>query len=199
MHSYLRKWSAAAGLALGLALVAGGAGAQGVSVEGIRFESTVQVGGQTLQLNGTGIRTRAIFKVYAAGLYVPKKSADAAGVIGEKGPRRVSLGLLRTVDADSFISSFNDGMKANVPEAQLAALKPRIDALDAILKSIGEAKKGDLINFDYTPEGGTRITVNGQARGNAIAGEDFYSAVLRIWLGGKPVDAGLKQGLLGQS
>ncbi|MEG1970988.1 MAG: chalcone isomerase family protein, partial [Burkholderiaceae bacterium] len=82
---------------------------------------------------------------------------------------------------------------------QLAALKPRIDALDAILKSIGEAKKGDLINFDYTPEGGTRITVNGQARGNAIAGEDFYSAVLRIWLGGKPVDAGLKQGLLGQS
>jgi hypothetical protein len=69
--------------------------------------------------------------------------------------------------------------------------------MNAILKSIGEGKKGDLINFDYTPEGGTRISVNGQAKGNAIPGEDFYSAVLRIWLGDKPADAGLKKALLG--
>ncbi len=195
MYSFLRNCLAAASLTL----LAGAAAAQPVTVEGIAFAPTAQLAGQTLQLNGTGLRTRAIFKVYAAGLYVPKKSAEAATLIAEKGPRRVTLGLLRTVDADSFISSFNDGMKANLPEAQLAALKPRIDALDAILKSIGEAKKGDLINFDYTPEGGTRITVNGQPKGNPIAGEDFYSAVLRIWLGDKPVDAGLKKGLLGQS
>lgn len=195
MYSFLRNCLAAASLTL----LAGAAAAQPVTVEGIAFAPTAQLAGQTLQLNGTGLRTRAIFKVYAAGLYVPKKSAEAATLIAEKGPRRVTLGLLRTVDADSFISSFNDGMKANLPEAQLAVLKPRIDALDAILKSIGEAKKGDLINFDYTPEGGTRITVNGQPKGNPIAGEDFYSAVLRIWLGDKPVDAGLKKGLLGQS
>lgn len=185
-------------IVLALGLAAGLSQAQTVNVEGIRFDPTANLGGQSLQLNGAGLRTRAIFKVYAAGLYVPKKSTDAAALLAEKGPKRVSLGLLRNVDADSFISSFNDGMKANVPEAQLAALKPRIDAFNAILKSIGEAKKGDLINFDYTPEGGTRISVNGQPTGNAIAGEDFYGAVLRIWLGDKPADASLKKGLLGQ-
>jgi hypothetical protein len=65
------------------------------------------------------------------------------------------------------------------------------------MKSVGETKKGDVINFDYTPEGGTRITVNGQPRGTAIPGHDFNAAVMRIWLGDKPVDEGLKKGMLG--
>ena len=71
------------------------------------------------------------------------------------------------------------------------------DALVATLKAIGEAKKGDVINFDYTPDGGTRITVNGQPKGNPIPGADFFSAVLRIWLGDKPADETLKKGMLG--
>ena len=116
-------------------------GAQPVEVEGQKFEPTVQVGGQTLNLNGVGLRRRAIFKVYVAGLYVPQKSTDAATLIADKGARRVSLRMLRDVDAGSFIDSFNDGLKNNLSEAQLAALKPQTDALTATLKSIGEAKK----------------------------------------------------------
>ena len=60
-----------------------------------------------------------------------------------------------------------------------------------------EVGVGDVINFDYAPDSGTRITVNGQPRGNAIPGQDFYAAVIRIWIGDKPVDDGLKKGLLG--
>ena len=171
--------------------------AQPLEVEGQKFEPTVQVGGQTLNLNGVGLRKRAIFKVYVAGLYVPQKSTNAATLIGDKGPRRVSLRMLRDVDAGSFIDSFNDGLKNNLSEAQLAALKPQIDSLTSTLKSIGEAKKGDAINFDYTADGGTRISVNGQPRGDAIPGADFFSAVLRIWLGEKPADEALKKGMLG--
>lgn len=178
-------------------VLATGAQAQTVEVEGQKFEPTVQLGGQTLTLNGVGLRKRAIFKVYVNGLYVPQKSGDAAVIINEKGPRRASLRMLRDVDADTFASSFADGIKSNSSEAQLAALKPQIDAFIAMMKSSGEAKKGDVINFDYTPEGGTRVTVNGQPRGNAIPGNEFYAAVMRIWLGDKPVDDGLKKGLLG--
>ena len=194
----MTKWQRAyliAGL-LG-SLGAGPVAAQPLEVEGQKFEPTVQVGGQTLNLNGVGLRKRAIFKVYVAGLYVPQKSTTAGTVIADKGARRVSLRMLRDVDAGSFIDSFNDGLKSNHSEAQLSALKPQIDALTATLKSIGEAKKGDAINFDYTPEGGTRISVNGQPRGDAIAGADFFSAVLRIWLGEKPADESLKKGMLG--
>ena len=192
----MRAWLQAATVAAAVALNAG-VQAQPMELEGQKFEPTVQVGGQTLTLNGVGLRKRAIFKVYLNGLYVPQKSTDAATLINEKGARRASLRMLRDVDADSFVSAFTDGLKSNLSEAQLAALKPQIDAFTATLKSIGEAKKGDAINFDYTPDGGTRITVNGQPRGNPIPGHDFYAAVMRIWLGDKPVDDGLKKGMLG--
>ena len=194
----MTKWLRA-NLMIGLvgSLAAVSAGAQPVEMEGQKFEPTVQVGGQTLNLNGVGLRRRAVFKVYVAGLYVPQKSTNAATLINDKGARRVSLRMLRDVDAGSFIDSFNDGLKNNLTEAQLAALKLQMDALTATLKSIGEAKKGDVINFDYTPEAGTRISVNGQPRGDPIPGADFFSAVLRIWLGEKPVDESLKKGMLG--
>jgi hypothetical protein len=181
----------------GLAAVAGNAVAQTVEVEGVKFEPTVQVGGTALQLNGAGVRTRAIFKVYAAGLYVPQKANSAAALLAQKGPRRMVIAMLRNVDADSFSGALNDGLKANLSEAQVAGFKTQIEALNANQKAVGEAKKGDLIHFEFTPEAGTRVLVNGQPRGSAIPGEDFFAAVLRIWLGDKPVDGALKKGLVG--
>ena len=173
------------------------AAAQTVDVEGVKFESVAQVGGQPLQLNGVGLRTRAIFKVYAAGLYVPAKSSNPAVLLAQKGPRRVTIGMLRAVDGDTFAEALNDGLKSNLPPEQFAAMKPRIDALAANLKAAGEAKKGDIVLFEFTPEAGTRVLVNGQQKGSAIPGEDFFTAVLRVWIGDSPADGGLKKGMLG--
>jgi hypothetical protein len=181
----------------GLVLAASGAIAQPVEREGVKFEPTAQVAGTALQLNGAGVRTRAIFKVYAAGLYVPAKSNSPAALLAQKGPRRLSLTMLRNVDADSFAGPLNEGLRNNHTEAQVAAFKPQIDAMNAALKAIDEAKKGDVLHFEYLPESGTRITVNGQQKGASIPGEDFFAAMLRIWLGDKPADADLKKGLLG--
>ena len=183
--------------ALLLSCLAATVQAQGMEVEGVKFASTVQVGGQALQLNGAGVRTRVFFKVYAAGLYVPQKSNSAPALLAQKGPRRVAIGMLRDVDADTFAGALNDGLKANLSEQQLAGFKAQIEALNANMKSVGEAKKGDQIDFEFTPEAGTRIVVNGQPRGAAIPGESFFEAVLRIWIGDKPADADLKKGMLG--
>jgi len=183
---------------LGVASALGGvATAQPVEVEGVKFEPTVTVGGTALQLNGVGVRVRAIFRVYVAGLYVPAKSNSAATLLAQTGPRRMAMVMLRNVDSDSFAAALNDGLRANLTDAQLAGFKAQIDALNANLKAIGEARRNDVVNFEFTPEAGTRITVNGQVRGAAIPGEDFFAAVLRVWLGDKPVDAALKRGLLG--
>jgi hypothetical protein len=183
--------------ALLLALGAGVAPAQPVTLEGVRFEPTVQVGGQALQLNGAGLRTRAFFKVYAAGLYVPEKSADAAALLAQTGARRVAIVMLREVDAETFAGALADGLKANHSEAELAALKPQVEQLLAVFKSVGAAKKGDSIHLDYAPASGTRVIFNGQPRGEPIVGAAFFSALLRVWLGEKPVDAGLKRAMLG--
>lgn len=192
----MNKGLAVLAIALGIGM-GGVAHAQPIELEGVKFEPTVQVGGQTLQLNGAGIRTRAIFKVYVAGLYVPQKSTDPNALLAQKGPRRVAIHMLRNVDAETFATSLADGLKANHTEQQLAAFKAQADALTANLKAIGEAKKGDAIFFEFTPEAGTRIVVNGQPRGNPIPGEDFFAAVLRIWLGNRPADSDLKKGMLG--
>ena len=193
----MTKWLSSMVLTAGLLAAAQVQAQQPVDVEGQKFEPTAALAGQTLNLNGVGLRKKLFIKVYVAGLYAQQKSTSAAALINDKGPRRVTLRMLRDVDASSFIDSFNEGLKNNHTEAQLNAMKPQVDALTATLKAIGEAKKGDAINFDYTPDGGTRISVNGQPKGSAIAGADFFAAVLRIWLGEKPADESLKKGMLG--
>ena len=180
-----------------LSIVTLAAGAQPVEIEGVKLDASAQVGGAALQLNGAGVRTRAFFKVYVAGLYVPQKAGDAGALLAQKGARRIVIAMLRSVDAETFAGALNDGLKANHSDAQLAGWKTQIDALNANLKAVGEAKKGDLIHFEYVPEAGTRVMVGGQPRGSVIPGEDFFTAVLRIWIGDNPVDAGLKKGMLG--
>ncbi len=183
--------------AVTLAFSAMGASAQAVEVEGVKLDPTAQVGGAALQLNGAGVRTRAIFKVYVAGLYVPQKANSAAALLSQKGPRRVAITMLRNVDADTFSGALSEGLQKNLSEAQFAGFKAQIDTLSANFKAAGEAKKGDVIHLEFAPDTGTRVVVNGKAQGSAIAGEDFYTALLRIWLGDKPVDGDLKKGLVG--
>ena len=183
--------------AVSMAIASIGASAQAVEIEGVKLEPTAQVGGAVLQLNGAGLRTRVVFKVYVAGLYVPQKAKDANTLLAQKGPRRVAITMLRNVDSDTFSASLVEGLKNNLSEAQFTGFKAQIDALNANFKAAGEAKKGDVIHLEFAPDAGTRVIVNGKPQGSAIAGEEFFTAVLRIWLGDKPADADLKKGMVG--
>ena len=89
-------------------------------------------------------------------------------------------------------------MANNHTEAEMAGLKDRLKQFSDTLLAIGEAKSGTTVVIDWLPETGTRLTVNGQVKGKDIAGEDFYKALLKIWLGNKPVQDDLKQALLGK-
>ena len=44
---------------------------------------------------------------------------------------------------------------------------------------------------------GTRVLVDDVQKGTEFAVDDFYAALLRIWLGNSPVDSDLKDALLG--
>src|ERR1039458_4616669 len=46
------------------------------TLAGVTMPDTAQVGGKNLVLNGLGLRTKVIVKVYVAGLYVEQKSSD---------------------------------------------------------------------------------------------------------------------------
>ena len=182
---------------IGMLLAAAGADAHAREIAGVEFAPTAQVGGRTLTLNGVGVRSFAIFDVYAAGLYVPSIARSSAALLAQTGPRRVAMTLLRDVDGAQISDAVTGGLEDNHSEAELRELAPQIATLEADLTAIGAVREGDAIVFEYTPEAGTRILRNGRPVGGAIAGEDFFRAVLRVWIGEAPVDDDLKRGLLG--
>ena len=170
----------------------------GAEVAGVKLEDKDRVANSDLTLNGAGLRKRAFFQVYAIGLYVPERKSAAADLIGGAATKRVAIHMLRDVDADQFTDALADGMKGNHSEAEMKALEPRIKQLASIMAEMKEAKKGMRITLDWLPGAGTAVTVDGKATGLPIAGEDFYRALLRIWLGDNPVQADLKKALLGE-
>jgi len=183
-------------LVLGLVVLAGGARAQ-VVMEGARYESSIVLGGEPLVLNGVGVRKRLVFDIYVGGLYVPKRADRTEDLVGQPGPKRVALRFLRDVEGELFVNSLHVGLKANHNETELARWQKQVDTLTTTIKTIALARRGDTVYFDYTPQDGTRVGVNGVTRGPLIPGGDFYAAVLRVWLGETPADAGLKKGMLG--
>lgn len=188
----MKKYAFAAIAALTLNL------AQAVEIEGFKFDDKIKLGNGDLVVNGTGIRSK-FGKRYAMALYLPAKAGDTKAVLAAKGPKRIAITLIKDVSGDTFANAVSKGINNNSTDAEQAALKDRVKQLSDTVIALDEIKAGASINFDWIPEKGTILTINGQMKGKEIAGEDFYNALLRVWLGEDPVQNDLKQGLLGKA
>lgn len=190
----MKVWRTLVFLLIGLSAIS----AWAVEVAGVKVEekSRIAEAGPELLLNGAGIRTKVFFKVYVGALYLTEKKTDAKAVLTDPGPKRVAMHMLRDLSAQDLVSALNDGLNANHTEAELAPLSARIRDFTAIMTADKEIKTGEVIFLDYLPGTGTRMTVNSAVKGT-IPGDDFYRALLKIWLGDKPVDASLKKAMLG--
>jgi long-chain acyl-CoA synthetase len=173
-------------------LVAGAACA--ADIGGVKLDDKVSVGGQELTLNGAGIRTRAMFKVYVASLYLPAKATTTDAALA-KAPRRIQLTLLRDLSGDQLADAVNDGLKeANTP-AEVDAVKAQTGEFIAACKSMGPLKEGSVITIDFV-DGATKVGYNGAAKGS-IAGDAFNRALTKVWIGDKPVQGELRKAMLG--
>jgi len=181
--------------------VAVASAALAAEVAGVKLDDKVRIAPNApeLVLNGAGIRTRFFVKVYVGALYLPEKKTAAADVLALGGAKRVSLAMLRELTAQQLADALNEGFAANNSPADQERYKGQLAELLAVMTALGQAKSGEVIALDFLPDSGTRVLVNGAAKGKPIPDEGFYRAILRIWLGDKPVDADLKRGLLGQS
>lgn len=182
-------------IALSSALVMSQAHAA-MTVESVEFVDKVTIENQELVLNGAGMRKIVFFKVYAAGLYIPKAVNTTKAVLEQDGAARVRLGLLRDVKAGDFVEALEDGLKDNTSEEVRKSIENEVTALIAVMKKIGDVKVGDLIDFEFSPKAGTSVTMNGQVVGANLGGKPLFDAVLRIWLGDRCIDDGLKEALL---
>lgn len=195
MQPILRRAFAAASLATALFAAVP---AHAADVAGVRFDDRTTVAGTDLALNGAGLRTRFMLKVYAMGLYLPRRADTPDAIATLAGPKRIQIVTLRELTAEQFADALVDGLKKNHSEAEFARLQARSDELRSALLALKAAPAGTQIRLEWLPGSGTRLSVGNDARGKDIPGEDFYRALLRIWLGDKPVDADLKNALLGK-
>jgi hypothetical protein len=158
----------------------------------VTMPDQVTVSGKTLQLNGMGLRTKLMFKIYVAGLYLEQKSKDPAQVVSSTQVKRVVMHFLSGKATKSKMdAAWHEGFEANSPQ-QYEALKARVDQLVGFF---GDMKPGDKIEFTFEP-GTTTAALNGQVKGT-IPGDDFAKALLQVWLGPEPPTEELKQGMLG--
>jgi hypothetical protein len=184
---------------LTLGLILASLSANAAEVAGIALSERTTLGTRELVLNGAGLRKRLFFRLYVASLYLPEKRTSAAAVLALGGPKRVSIALMRNLPAQGLADALNDGIRENnSPEAQ-QALRGRIEELTATMLALRQGKKGDVITVDWLPHAGTLVFLNGEPQGRPIPGDDFYRALLKVWLGDRPASAGLKRALLGQA
>jgi len=147
-----------------------------------------------LQLNGMGYRTKFIFNIYVGALYTESKVESRDAVQALKGPKRVVMHMVYDeVSKEKMANAWHEGFEENNSDDQLDKLKSRLDTFIAYFPDL---KEGDIVLLDFIPGKGTRVTINGAVKG-VIAGDDFYAALLDVWLGDEPADDDLKEAMLG--
>jgi len=191
-------------LALAFALSGALAQAQNVTFGSATFTKSVDVAETPLNLNGAGIRYRFGFKVYAAGLYLQTKASTTEAALSASGPKRIHLIMLREVEGNELGKLFVRGIEKNTPKGEdLSKIVPGTARMgDAFAQVFAGGKKllvGDVLHLDYSPSGGTVITLNGKPVGESIKEPQFYVALMRLWLGQDPADRQLKEAMLGQA
>ena len=171
-----------------------GVPASAQEIGGVTVQETLKTAdGVVLHLNGAGIRSKFFFDIYLAELYLehPANTADAA--IEDAGRKRLIMHFLYDkVEKEKLVEGWNEGFNGNTPAAEVVQLQAKIDQFNAMFVDV---KKGDIVVLDFVPGKGTVVTIAKEEKG-VVSGKDFNDALLRIWLGEKPVTKGLKEALL---
>jgi len=164
-------------------------------VAGIDIPETVQLAAGTppLVLNGAGIRKKFFFKIYVAGLYLPSPQTSSKAIVDMPGPKRVHMHFLyKEVERDKLVAGWQEGFENNLEANQFEKVASRLAKFNQLFRTMHQ---GDVIDLDYQPEEGTQVLFNGELQGR-IEGDDFYAALLQVWLGQQPADVDLKTALL---
>ena len=169
-----------------------------IEVAGVKYDGQAEVAGQKLVLNGAGIRYKAIFKVYTAGLYLTAPAKTPDGVLANGGPKRLYIQMLRDIDGEELGKLFTKGMEQNATPAEFASAINGVLRMSEIFVQKKKLNTGESFGVDYIPGTGTVVFVNGKPMpGEAIKEPAFFNLLLKIWLGKSPADNSLKKALLG--
>jgi len=165
-------------------------------IHGVKVQETAVVGGATLQLNGAGTRYKGPFKVYVGDLYTSKKVSSLEELIAAPGPKRLSMTMLREMEAGPFGKLLTRGVEDNVAKSEISKLVPGLIRMGEIFTANKVLVPGDVITMDWIPGTGMVVTAKGKVQGEPFPEPAFYKAMMSIWFGNSPADYTLKDALL---
>lgn len=178
-----------------LCLLVFGSPVMALELAGVNLSETLEGDdGVQLALNGAGVRSKFIFDVYVAALYLQKPAKKVSAVLGEDMQKQMVMHFVYDeVEKEKLVDAWNEGFEGNLGTKQQKELADTITTFNDMFDTV---VKGDTIVLAYAPGQGTRVTIAGKEKG-VIEGKPFNDALLSIWLGQKPVTKDLKQELLG--
>ncbi len=183
-------------LATSIGLYSAGTLAAVVEIQGVKLEDAMDLRGAKLQLNGAGTRFKGPFKVYVAGLYVGKKVSSLDEIVAQPGPKRVSITMVREIDAGELGKLLTRGIEDNTPKSEFSKLVPGLIKMGQVFSDNKKLVPGDNFTIDWVPGTGTVLTVKGKPTDEPFKEPEFFKAILSLWLGPVPADWKLKDALL---
>ena len=164
-------------------------------IDGNQIPDQLPAADTTLQLNGAGLRDKFMIDLYVGGLYLAKKSSDAAAVINADEPMALRLLIVSSrITSENMTEATLEGFQHSLGSKQ-AAMQPRIDQF--LLGFKEPIKEGDVFEMLYLPGSGVIISKSGKQL-NTVEGLDFKAALFGIWLGEEPAQNSLKEEMLGK-
>ncbi len=165
---------------------------QAKEISGVNMPDQYQIGKTVLTLNGGAARRKFIFvKIYVGALYVEKKSSDPKDILNQ------NLKVIR------MHFTYHKVTAKEIRDAYRSDLK-RVDP--KINNSPAEKKFFALLNFDVKSTdnmdliftNNTLTVLYNLKKIGTVKSKQLTDDVLNIYIGKKPVQESLKEGLLGK-
>ena len=151
------------------------------TLAGVTLPDKVDANGQSLVLNGMGLRSKLFIKVYVGGLYLPQKEKSAQKILAADAPRQMALSFIYDVSKEQMCDAWHEGLEANTPKAS-AEVKKSFATLCGWMDGVG---KGQKLTLTYVPNEGTHVQVGGKDKG-VLPGKATADAILATWIGPDP-------------
>ncbi|MBZ4643042.1 MAG: hypothetical protein PWQ25_1605 [Deferribacteres bacterium] len=158
-----------------------------VVVEDVNIPDNYVLNGKELVLNGYGLRKKFFIKVYIGALYLEKKSQSPAEIYDMDSKVIKMHFLYKKVDSSKMKEAFEDGFKNN-GVSNMERFKQFIDVFNF------DVMKGDEI--DLVLSGDTVMVVKNSSKLAEFTDKELVNAVMKVYIGEKPADSGLKDGML---
>jgi hypothetical protein len=169
--------------------------ASAVTLSGMTLPDSYSVSGQSLVLNGMGLRTLTFLRIraYVAGLYLAHPSHDAQQILASPDTKVLILKFIRSGSKERVQGEYRAGEAKNCGNG---GCNPADQAdFERLVASAPAVQAGDTSTFVFTAKG-VQVFANDRMIGD-YANRDLARQLLAGFIGDHPPSQALRRQLLG--